>query len=198
MKKIFFILFLCILIFFSFREKLESCFTQKIDLNVMQDEFGILFYTLENQKYMVVVTNNKSVLVLLDQKNHNKNNEILNKLGILQYETQKLDTISSFNDIIVKQEQKLVKIYQKDKLFCISIGSFIPKECEYVYLLKESDFEEMKLAFYHDNLSTKYQEKLYEKWVDLYKIHKDSITFVKFYEDTYNVMNISKNMIDLR
>ena len=54
----------------------------------------------------------------------------------------------------------------------------------------------MKLVFYHDTLSKKYEEQLYEKWVDLYKLNGENITFVKFYEDTYSVINISKNMID--
>lgn len=196
MKKVALIIILCVVIFFSFKSKLQSCFTQKINLNIQENEFGIIFYTIEQKRYMVVASKDKSLLVLIDKVNHHKNVEILKKLGIFEYEIRNLDTIFSFNDIIVKQEQNLIKINQNSKMFCVSNGKTIPKECSYVYLLKESDFENMKLVFYHDTLSKKYEEQLYEKWVDLYKLNGENITFVKFYEDTYSVINISKNMID--
>lgn len=195
MKKMMFMTILCIMIFVSFKHKLQNCFTQKIDLNIQKNEFGVVFYTIEKNRYMVITSKDKSALITIDKVNHPKNKEILNKLGIFDYEIRNLDTISSFNDIIIKQEQNVVKINQNNKIFCISNGKIIPKECLYVYLLKDTDFDDMKLVFYHDNLSEEYVEKLYEKWIDLYKLNENSITFVKFYEDTYSVINISKNMI---
>ena len=198
MKKILILLILFLCSFSFVKIKLKNSFVEQVNLNIKENELGILFYEIEENRYMVIATQNQNILLLIDKENVNKNKEILNKLGIFEYQIKNLDTISTFNDIIIKQEKDLIKVRYNDMQLCVASGGEVPPECMYTYLLKESLFDDMKLAFYHDTFSSSYEELLYEKWVDSYKLSNDSITFVKFYEDTYSVINISKNIIDLR
>lgn len=198
MKKILFIFFLCFFCSILVKAKTEKNFVKQLDLNIKEHEFGVLLYQIHHKKYMVLADHKSARLVLIDQEDDEKNKEILNKLGIFHYEVKNLDEISSFNDIIIKQELETIKIKQENKLFCISNSSIISEECKYTYLFKESNFNDMKLALFYDDFSQEYEELLYEKWVDYYKLSDENITFVKFYEDTYHVINISSYLLDLR
>lgn len=198
MKKLIIILFLLSFSFLTYKEKIQNAFIEKINLNIKKNEVGIVFLPIEDSSFLLLKTENHSVLFpVYGNKNPSK---ILERFGEENPTYSYTEHIKGNKNIsekllvdhvmIVKENQNFV-ISMENVNFCIYLEGSI-HNCDYVYFANETSFssDTIKLAFYDENLSSTFENTLYDHWIDVYKIKKNEFTLFTFHNDIYNVIKL--------
>lgn len=198
MKKLIIILFLFFFSLFTYKEKIQNAFIEKINLNIKKDEVGIVFLPFDDSRYLLLKTENHSVLFpVYGKKNPVK---VLERFGEENPTYSYTDYVKGNKQVsnkmivdhitIIKDNKNFV-ISMENINFCIYVEGSI-KNCDYVYFANETLFSDdtIKLAFYDDNLSSSFENTLYDHWIDVYKIKENEFTLFTFHNDTYNVVKL--------
>lgn len=201
MKKWIIILFLCAFCILTYQEKIESAFIEKIDVNLKKEEIGVLFIPVYNSRFLLIKTREKSILLpIVGEENPKK---VLERFG---EETPTYSYVKSIkakenitnenllkieNITITKQKQNYI-ISNSYTNFCLFYEDAIPATCDYIYFIKEPKEVEdnIKLAFYNEDMNSAFEKELYDHWIDTYKIKKEECTLFTLHEDSYNVIKL--------
>ena len=186
MKRVFFLIVLIILYCFIVHEKTESTFLEKIDLNLEENEIGVVIYNND----ILLKQNGKNTLILVDEDDN------VNQF-LATFEVDKINNLITYIDDtivdaeIIKKEENDFKIKLNNYTFCIYEQESIDT-CSFVYLKNEnSDIEinnQNKAIFYKGK--GELQENLYIKWIDSYSLSSNEYIIIKIKDDTYNIINI--------
>lgn len=200
MKKQIIILFLFCFSLFTYKEKVQEAFIEKINLNMEKGEIGIVFLPINSSNFLLLKTVDTSVLIPIEgEENPSKiierfgeekpdysyTNLVEGKKQIDEKEMLKIENVN------IKKEGKNFIISMEDTNFCIFYEGDI-NTCDYVYFIKETRVEKdtIKLAFYNENLSSNFESELYDHWIDTYKIKQNEFTLLTFQEGSYNVVKL--------
>ena len=200
MKKIFLIIILCLSNIFIFYNRDKEVSIEKIDINLEFNELGIIFLDLNDSNTLLISLNNTSILYIIDYKDSTNLKKELNHLN------KKIDFIvmNKEYDIDINAPKKIVNerlninniifnngIYQSinynNNSLCINSSN-----CDYAYYTTNNiKVNNNKVLFISKNI--KMSDKLYEEWVDIYKLNNSVYTVLKI-KDTYQVLEIIKNI----
>ena len=200
MKKIVLIIILCLSNIFIFYNRDKEVSIEKIDINLEFNELGIIFLDLNDSNTLLISLNNTSILYIIDYKDSTNLKKELNHLN------KKIDFIvmNKEYDIDINAPKKLVNkrlninniifnngIYQSinynNNSLCINSSN-----CDYAYYTTNNiKVNNNKVLFISKNI--KMSDKLYEEWVDIYKLNNSVYTVLKI-KDTYQVLEIIKNI----
>ena len=200
MKKIVLIIILCLSNIFIFYNRDKEVSIEKIDINLEFNELGIIFLDLNDSNTLLISLNNTSILYIIDYKDSTNLKKELNHLN------KKIDFIvmNKEYDIDINAPKKLVNkrlninniifnngIYQSinynNNSLCINSSN-----CYYAYYTTNNiKVNNNKVLFI--SKSANMNDKLYEEWVDIYKLNNSVYTVLKI-KDTYQVLEIIKNI----
>ena len=200
MKKIFLIIILCLSNMFIFYSRDKEVSIEKIDINLQFNELGIIFLDLNDSNTLLISLNNTNILYIIDYKDSISLKKELIYLG------KKIDFIvmNKEYEIDINAPKKLVNkrlninniifnngIYQSinynNNSLCINSSN-----CDYAYYTTNNiKVNNNKVLFISKNI--KMSDKLYEEWVDIYKLNNSVYTVLKI-KDTYQVLEIIKNI----
>ena len=200
MKKIVLIIILCLSNIFIFYNRDKEVSIEKIDINLEFNELGIIFLDLNDSTPLFISLNNTSLLYIIDYKDSTNLKKELNHLN------KKIDFIvmNKEYDIDINAPKKLVNkrlninniifnngIYQSinynNNSLCINSSN-----CDYAYYTTNNiKVNNNKVLFI--SKSANMNDKLYEEWVDIYKLNNSVYTVLKI-KDTYQVLEIIKNI----
>ncbi len=200
MKKIVLIIILCLSNIFIFYNRDKEVSIEKIDINLEFNELGIIFLDLNDSNTLLISLNNTSILYIIDYKDSTNLKKELNHLN------KKIDFIvmNKEYDIDINAPKKLVNkrlninniifnngIYQSinynNNSLCINSSN-----CDYAYYTTNNiKVNNNKVLFI--SKSANMNDKLYEEWVDIYKLNNSVYTVLKI-KDTYQVLEIIKNI----
>ena len=198
MKKIIIILFLISTFFISNIKKVSL---ENINLDLSNNELGIIFININNNNALLLSLNNKNILYLLKYNNYN---EIINYLKPININIDYIVMNSDYNIIgnkilfndylylnnITFNKRDYIMINYNDNTICINP---ILNNCDYIYYTFDTNFyinDNTKVLIYNDNISI---DRIYNKWVDSYKISKNVYTILKMKND-FEVLEIPKNI----
>ena len=200
MKKIVLIIILCLSNIFIFYNRDKEVSIEKIDINLQFNELGIMFLDLNDSNTLLISLNNTNILYIIDYKDSISLKKELIYLG------KKIDFIvmNKEYEIDINAPKKLVNkrlninniifnngIYQSinynNNSLCINSSN-----CDYAYYTTNNiKVNNNKVLFISKNI--KMSDKLYEEWVDIYKLNNSVYTVLKI-KDTYQVLEIIKNI----
>ena len=198
MKKIIIILFLISTFFISNIKKVSL---ENINLDLSNNELGIIFININNNNALLLSLNNKNILYLLKYNNYN---EIINYLKPININIDYIVMNSDYNIIgnkilfndylylnnITFNKRDYIMINYNDNTICINPTL---NNCDYIYYTFDTNFyinDNTKVLFYNDNINN---DKFYDKWIDSYKINKNIYTIMKI-KNSYEVLEIPKNI----
>ena len=212
MKRIILLICLIILYCIVIIQKSKGVFAEKINLNLDDNEIGVVFFKYKEEEFLLFKQNDINHLFLIDGQNKINITGALNIFGInridnLIYYTNNSLKINSkkeysvddnidLGNIKFNRNNNIIKINLYNYNLCIySAGSnYDISDCTYIYFrdiddkLKISD--KNKVVFYEENISEEFQEKLYIKWIDSYSLSDNVYTVLKVKIDNYNIINI--------
>lgn len=202
MKKVVLIIILFLFSFTVVIHKVEMASKEIVDISTDKNDLVVYFLTKEQNKSLLLKVNEELIFLPIIEKESYKIDSILQKIGVNKIDysfTSKIsaDKIISLNrvfsneNIQIQKKNENVHIRIHNDTFCIfKEGSL--ENCDYVYFLNETVIhdENIKLAFYDHDITSSFENELYNKWIDLYKINKDDLIAVKFYDHTYSVIRI--------
>lgn len=186
-------------------KRVDKVSIEKIDLALNKDELGIVFLNLENSSSLLLSLNNINILYVL---NYTSSDNIYENLSTFSINIDYVIMNSDYNielgekkvfhdylhlNNIIFNNGDYIMISYADKTLCINPTL---NNCDYVYYTYNVDFytsDNTKLFFYNDEISIKYLNEIYNKWVDSYKISNDLYTIIKI-KDNYEVLEIPKNI----
>ena len=197
MKRILIFVFGLLFSFFLFVFKFHEN-TNLDNIQLKKDEFGILTFEVENQPYVLFLTKDQTVLLSNHKEIPVPVFKKLKKIGIFSFQPYFSFKNKTFGDIILKVQDGNVILPVKKNNFCIYRNNKIPKECQYVYFQKEGEYQHIQMAIYGNLVSASFKESFHQKQIDTYEIEQNEILYIKFFEDTYEVINISNHMIEAR
>ncbi len=196
MKKLYLIIFLIVINFSLFYVRIFSNKMKKVNLKLRSDEIGIILLSLEKSKSLLI-TNSDTFLLYTFSYQEDEN--LAQRLSLF---TDRVDYVFMKNEYSLSYPYKTVldglvviqniqlepnRLHYNNKTFCINET----KDCNFVYLTEELEFEEnLDAVFYDEALSDSYIEKLHEKWLDVYKITTDSSTILLLNTD-YEVIHLA-------
>lgn len=204
MKNIFKFLILFIISFIFFSD-IQSTSIEKIDLNLQDNELGIIFLNLENSNSMLLSLNGKNILYVLNYTKFDDINNYLKPFNLsIDYIIVNSDYNISLKDKIILDKYLYINniFFNKDQYVMISYGDkslcIDPSlnNCDYVYYSYDIPIyinDNTKLFLYNDIITDKYLKEVYNKWIDSYKISKNIYTILKI-KDNYEVLEIPKNI----
>lgn len=213
MKRIIFILMLLLLYFFIIRQKLSTVFIEKINLNLLDDELAIIFLSSDEYKTVLIKDNISSSLLVLDLKNDKRLNQDLNKFIdkkldylFLNKEFSNINIDSSIRDFLnsridlinfyISKSSNIIKINNSNYNFCIyNIGNNNDiTDCDFVYFIDMNSeintSENLKAIFYEKQITNKFKENTYIKWIDNYELNSDTYNVLKLNKDNYDIITI--------
>lgn len=199
MKKI--IIIVVLLINTIFISKIKKVSLEKMNLSLKENELGIIFINNGNNSGLLLCLNDKSILYILNCDNYDEIAKYIKLIDVnVDYIVMNSDyningnkivfnNLLSLNNIIFNRGDYIMISYN-DKSLCIN-----PKynNCDYVYYTYDTDFyvnDNTKVFIYNDDIST---DKIYDKWVDKYKVTENNYTIMKI-KDDYEVLEILKNI----
>ncbi len=196
MKKLYLIIFLIVINISLLYVKIFSNKMKKIDLKLKSDEIGVILLSLETSKSLLI-TNGDTFLLYTFSYQDDQN--LVQRLSLF---TDKVDYVFMQNEYSLSYPYKTVldglvviqniqlepnRLHYNNKTFCINEI----KNCNFVYLTEELEFEEnLDAVFYDESLSDSYIETLHEKWLDVYKITTASSTILLLNKD-YEVIHLA-------
>ena len=115
----------------------------------------------------------------------------------LSYNIKKsLDEIININNFSISKDENILKISNHEYNLCIydvGINSDL-NNCDFVYFLNmnyQIDIDEnLKAIFYEEDISNKFKESTYIKWIDNYEISNDNYNILKLSDDSYDIITI--------
>ena len=200
MKKLIAIIILCFINIIIFYNKGKEVSIEKIDINLEFNELGITFLDLNDSNTLFISLNNTNILYIVDYKDSTDLKKELNKLG------KSIDFIvmTKEYDIDIKAPKKIINkrlninniIFLSDTYNSISYNNnslcINSSNCDFVYYTNSNiKVNNNKVLFISKNTSM--NDKLYEEWVDIYKLNNSVYTVLKI-NDTYEVLEIIKNI----
>ena len=209
MKKITFLIIIILII--------ASIFINKNDMQVSNNSYDIIYkegevgitFILEKGMNAILINDNdnNNDLIILNYKDNETLKKQLKKFNIpkiknLYNVTPVILNLYGVKSKFLKEDNNdLIKFKYNDKDFCIYVSdNNIEKNinCEFVYMYKFSN--DTKITFgnkvslifqNNDNrLSTKLQEVLYEKWIDIYTINPYEYATLKIMKDGFDTIII--------
>ncbi len=210
MKKLIFIFVILLLYLFIIKQKLETAFIEKINLNLLDDEIAVIFLSSDDYKTILLKDNAEELLLILDLKNDkilkkSLNKFLDNKLDYLFYikPLSNLNIDSSIRDVLsnrvdfinfyITKNSNIITISNDNYNFCIyDIGENNDvTNCDFVYFSDMNNqiniSENLKAIFYEKKVANNFKENTYIKWIDNYELNADA----------YNILKISKNNYDI-
>lgn len=208
MKRILIIIIIILLILTNYKINEKEVFDENYDIIYKKDEVGITFI-LENDINALLINNNENEndLIILDYSRIDKLKNELKKFKI-----PKINNIYNITPVIInlngiesnqfKSKNNIIELEYNSKTFCIYINnSNIEKNqinCNFIYMYKfdknmNIEFgDKVSIVFQNSNnqISTKLQEFLYEKWIDIYTINSYEYTTLKLLKDGFDTIVI--------
>ena len=209
MKKILF-LFIAIVMLSLIDFKIKTVSLEKIDLKLGSDDIAITFLNEDDNKILLISDLNYNLIVLLEGQNLSNLSKIVNlfsidKIDFILSNDTKINSnvpIKSINyfkyeDILVMKENEIIIIKLKNYNFCICDSNNNElNNCDFVYFLKEDNYlnlsKNIDLVFVDELINDSFVQKIYEKWIDYYKINKNEFLTLKLSDDRYNVIVFPK------
>ena len=200
MKKLIAIIILCFINILIFYNKGKEVSIEKIDINLEFNELGITFLDLNDSNTLLISLNNTNILYIVDYKASTYLKKELNKLG------QSIDFIvmTKEYDIDIQAPKKIINkrlninniVFLSDTYNSISYNNnslcINSSNCDFSYYTNNNiKVNDNKALFISKN--TRLSDKLYEEWVDIYKLNNSVYTVLKI-NDTYEVLEIIKNI----
>lgn len=200
MKKIIAIIILCFINILIFYNKGKEVSIEKIDINLEFNELGITFLDLNDSNTLLISLNNTNILYIVDYKDSTNLKKELNKLG------KSIDFIvmTKEYDIDIQAPKKIINkrlninniVFLSDTYNSISYNNnslcINSSNCDFVYYTNSNiKVNNNKVLFISKNTSM--NDKLYEEWVDIYKLNNSVYTVLKI-NDTYEILEIIKNI----
>ena len=200
MKKLIAIIILCFINILIFYNKGKEVSIEKIDINLEFNELGITFLDLNDSNTLLISLNNTNILYIVDYKASTYLKKELNKLG------QSIDFIvmTKEYDIDIQAPKKIINkrlninniVFLSDTYNSISYNNnslcINSSNCDFSYYTNNNiKVNDNKALFISKN--TRLSDKLYEEWVDIYKLNNSVYTVLKIH-DTYEVLEIIKNI----
>lgn len=176
---------------------------------------SIIFYNSNNINSVIIYSNNKYILYILNGNKINLNNyyKILPRIDYIisrnniNLDKKVIDTYRIYqsiklNDITVTIDDK-IEINLNNENICIydknisELGDY--SLCNYIYILNnEKDVyinlnDNMKVLFYNEysKFSNKFLEHLYTTWIDTYTVTKDTLIILELSDSDYNIREIT-------
>ena len=200
MKKLIAIIMLCFINILMFYTKSREVSIEKIDINLEFNELGITFLELNDSNTLLISLNNTNILYILDYKSSINLKKELNRLGksidfIVMNKEYNIDIPApekminkrlNINNIVFLSDTHNSITYNNNSL-CINSSN-----CDFAYYTNSNiKVNDNKALFISKN--TRLNDKLYEEWVDIYKLNNSVYTVLKIH-DTYEVLEIIKNI----
>lgn len=200
MKKLIAIIILCFINIIIFYNKGKEVSIEKIDINLEFNELGITFLDLNDSNTLLISLNNTNILYIVDYKDSTNLKKELNRLG------KSIDFIVMIKeyDIDIPAPKKIINkrlninniVFLSDTYNSISYNNsslcINSSNCDFVYYTNSNiKVNNNKVLFISRNIKMK--DKLYEEWVDIYKLNNSVYTVLKI-NDTYEVLEIIKNI----
>ena len=200
MKKLIAIIILCFINIIIFYNKGKEVSIEKIDINLEFNELGITFLDLNDSNTLLISLNNTNILYIVDYKDSTNLKKELNRLG------KSIDFIvmTKEYDIDIPAPKKIINkrlninniVFLSDTYNSISYNNnslcINSSNCDFVYYTNSNiKVNNNKVLFISRNI--KMNDKLYEEWVDIYKLNNSVYTVLKI-NDTYEVLEIIKNI----
>ena len=200
MKKLIAIIILCFINIIIFYNKGKEVSIEKIDINLEFNELGITFLDLNDSNTLLISLNNTNILYIVDYKASTNLKKELNKLGksidfIVMTKEYDID-ITAPKKIINKRLNINNIVFLSDTYNSISYNNnslcINSSNCDFSYYTNTNiKVNDNKALFISKN--TRLSDKLYEEWVDIYKLNNSVYTVLKI-NDTYEVLEIIKNI----
>lgn len=200
MKKLIAIIILCFINILIFYTKSREVSIEKIDINLEFNELGITFLDLNDSNTLLISLNNTNILYVVDYKDSTNLKKELNKLGksidfIVMTKEYNID-IPAPKKIINKRLNINNIVFLSDTYNSISYNNnslcINSSNCDFSYYTNNNiKVNDNKALFISKN--TRLSDKLYEEWVDIYKLNNSVYTVLKI-NDTYEVLEIIKNI----
>ena len=200
MKKLIAIIILCFINIIIFYNKGKEVSIEKIDINLEFNELGITFLDLNDSNTLLISLNNTNLLYIIDYKDSTNLRKELNRLG------KSIDFIvmTKEYDIDIPAPKKIINkrlninniVFLSDTYNSISYNNnslcINSSNCDFVYYTNSNiKVNNNKVLFISNDISM--NDKLYEEWVDIYKLNNSVYTVLKI-NDTYEVLEIIKNI----
>ena len=200
MKKLIAIIILCFINILIFYTKSREVSIEKIDINLEFNELGITFLDLNDSNTLLISLNNTNILYIVDYKDSTNLKKELNRLG------KSIDFIvmTKEYDIDIPAPKKIINkrlninniVFLSDTYNSISYNNnslcINSSNCDFSYYTNNNiKVNDNKALFISKN--TRLSDKLYEEWVDIYKLNNSVYTVLKI-NDTYEVLEIIKNI----
>lgn len=200
MKKLIAIIILCFINILMFYNKGKEVSIEKIDINLEFNELGIIFLDLNDSNTLLISLNNTNILYIVDYKASTNLKKELNKLG------KSIDFIvmTKEYDIDIQAPKKIINkrlninniVFLSDTYNSISYNNnslcINSSNCDFVYYTNSNiKVNNNKVLFISNDISM--NDKLYEEWVDIYKLNNSVYTVLKI-NDTYEILEIIKNI----
>ena len=200
MKKLIAIIILCFINILIFYNKSKEVSIEKIDINLEFNELGITFLDLNDSNTLLISLNNTNILYIVDYKDSTNLKKELNRLDksidfIVMTKEYDID-ITAPKKIINKRLNINNIVFLSDTYNSISYNNnslcINSSNCDFSYYTNTNiKVNDNKALFISKN--TRLSDKLYEEWVDIYKLNNSVYTVLKI-NDTYEVLEIIKNI----
>lgn len=200
MKKLIAIIILCFINILIFYNKSKEVSIEKIDINLEFNELGITFLDLNDSNTLLISLNNTNILYVVDYKDSTNLKKELNRLGksidfIVMTKEYDID-ITAPKKIINKRLNINNIVFLSDTYNSISYNNnslcINSSNCDFAYYTNNNiKVNDNNALFISKN--TRLSDKLYEEWVDIYKLNNSVYTVLKI-NDTYEVLEIIKNI----
>jgi hypothetical protein len=211
------IILIFLIILLNVKNNAQPVFSEKINININEDEIGITFIYDKINKMLLISDNKINILLILEYKN----NKIIN---IYKYfNINKLDYIMSKNniDINIKYKNKIIlyedikikkillnptkygiNINYDNHLFNIIDGKKIDNKTIingkfiYIYNFNKNKYihlnNNIEVLFYNQGefFSNRFLEHIYSMWLDTYMIQPHEYTTLKLGKNNFNMITI--------
>ena len=209
MRKITFLIFIILLVSTTFiNKKSEKTSNNSYDIIYSEGEVEITFI-LENKVNAILINDNdnKNDVIILDYTNNQTLQKELKKFDIPKINNLYnitpviLDIFGTKSKFLEVDKNDLIKFKYNNKNFCIYISDNDLERninCEFIYMYKFSENskinfgDNVSLVFQNNNneLPTKLQEVLYERWIDVYTITPYEYATLKLMKDGFDTIII--------
>lgn len=182
---------------------LTSCSSKeniKEDYNYLEDN-SIRFIKMDNDVSLLINSDNKYYLLLLNEQNINISIDYLIKLKDVETNSSNiaylLDDELIINDLVFRKNDK-IEIILNNKNFCIYLKELDNNnysKCDFIYLYNPDssfyiDLDSNLLILFYDaytKFNYRFMHELAEVWIDSYTISNNSYTTLTIYDDNFRV-----------
>lgn len=193
MKKLIIIL----LVFFYFLilyKSTDLVFANKIDIQLKSNELALTFLSTNGGKSILIKSQNKNYLIIIDNINNKKLKKylnIFNATNAKRYVLIKNKKYLYHNQSIaynIQISKNIIKLNQ----YNLCINSINNQKCDFVYLTNNQNIDNVKATalFYDFSIDKDKIKGIYDNWIDLYEINSNTFTTIKIENNSYNIIII--------